>query len=70
MSIISILLKIYEKIFLLQLTDFIKFSKVYSKYKSCYWKNHSTTIVLANLCDDINQLTKLGNLTVAILPVI
>ena len=54
-TILPILSKIYERVVLEQITNFIEIKLIYHHYQPGYRKNHSTTILLAKLRDDIKK---------------
>ena len=64
--ILRILSKVYEKLVLLQITDFIERQQVYNKYQSEFCRNHSTATSLAKLYDDMKLAMKLGEGTMAV----
>ena len=57
-SILPILSKIYERVVLEQITNFIEKKLIYHHYQSCYRKNHSTATLLAKLRNDIKKAMK------------
>ena len=65
-SILPILSKIYEKLVLQQMTEFIEKQLIYHKHQSGYRKNHSTTTLLMKLYDDIKTSMNKGEITIVI----
>ena len=65
-SILPILSKIYEKLVLQQMTEFIEKQLIYHKHQSGYRKNHSTTTLLMKLYDDIKTSMSKSEITIAI----
>ena len=65
-SILPILSKVYEKLVLQQMTEFIKKQLIYHKHQSGYRKNHSTTTLLMKLYDDIKTSMNKSEITIAI----
>ena len=65
-SILPILSKADERVVLEQITDFIEKKLIYHHYQSRYRKNHSTTILLAKLRDDIKEAMKASEITLAV----
>ena len=65
-SILPILSKIYERVALEQITNFIEKKLIYNHYQSSYRKNHSTATLLAKLRDDIKEAIKASEITLAV----
>ena len=65
-SILPILSKIYEKLVLQQMTEFIEKQLIYHKHQSGYRKNRSTTTLLMKLYDDIKTSINNSEITTAI----
>ena len=65
-SILPILSKVYEKLVLKQITQFIEEQNVYHKYQSGFRKHHSTSKILTKLYDDIKNSMKRSEISVAI----
>ena len=65
-SILPVLLKVYEKLVLQQLAVFIERESVYHQYQSRYRKNHSTAILLLKLHGDIKKAMRSSEVTIAI----
>ena len=65
-SILPILSKADERVVLEQITDFIEKKLIYHHYQSGYRKNHSTTILLVKLRDDIKEALKASEITLAV----
>ena len=65
-SVLPILSKIYEKLVLQQMTEFIEKQLIYHKHQSGYRKNHSTTTLLMKLYDDIKTSMNKSEITIAI----
>ena len=65
-SILPILSKIYERVVLEQITNFIEKKLIYHHYQSGYRKNHSTATLLAKLRDDIKEAMKASEITLAV----
>ena len=57
-SILPILSKIYERVVLEQITNFIEKKLIYHHYQFGYRKNYWTTTLLAKLQDDIKKAMK------------
>ena len=64
-SILPILSKVYERVVLEQITNFIEKKLIYYHYRSGYRKNHSTATLLAKLRDDIKEAMKAREITLA-----
>ena len=67
-SILPILSKIYERVVLEQITNFIEKNLIYHHYQSGYRKNHSTATLLAKLRDDIKEAMKASEITLSVFP--
>ena len=65
-SILPILSKVYERVVLEQITNFIEKKLIYHHYQSGYRKNHSTATLLAKLRDDIKEAMKASEITLAV----
>ena len=65
-SILPILSKVYERVVLEQITNFIEKKLIYYHYRSGYRKNHSTATLLAKLRDDIKEAMKASEITLAV----
>ena len=65
-SILPILSKIYKRVVLEQITNFIEKKLIYHHYQSSYRKNHSTATLLAKLRDDIKKAMKASEITLAV----
>ena len=65
-SILPILSKIYERVVLEQITNFIEKKLIYHHYQSGYRKNHSTATLLAELRNDIKEAMKASEMTLAV----
>ena len=65
-SIPPILSKIYERLVLQQMTEFIEKQLIYHKHQSRYRKNHSTTTLLMKLYEDIKTSMNKSEITIAI----
>ena len=65
-SIFPILSKVYKRVFLEQITNFIEKKIIYHHYQSGYRKNHSTAILLTKLRDDIKEAMKASEITLAV----
>ena len=65
-SVLPILSKIYERVALEQITNFIENKLIYHHYQSGYHKNHSTATLLAKLRDDIKKAMKASEITLAV----
>ena len=57
-SILPILSKIYKRVVLEQIANFIEKKLIYHHYQSGYRKNHSTATLFAKLRDDIKKAMK------------
>ena len=66
-SILSVLSKVYERIILTQLTQFIERKALYNSTQSGYRKGHSTVTLLLKLRDDIRRAMNKSEVTLAIL---
>ena len=66
LSVLPILSKIYERVALEQITNFIENKLIYHHYQSGYHKNHSTATLLAKLRDDIKKAMKASEITLAV----
>ena len=64
-SILPILSKVYERVVLEQITNFIEKKLIYHHRQSGYRKNHSTATLLAKLRDDIKEAMKAREITLA-----
>ena len=65
-SILPILSKVYERLVLCQIQDFIVKFSLYEETQSGFWKGHSTTTTLLKVKDDIAKAMKRGEITLAI----
>ena len=65
-SILPILSKIYERVVLEQITNFIEKKLIYHHSQSGYRKNHSTATLLAKQRDDIKEAMKSSEITLAV----
>ena len=65
-SILPILSKLYERVVLEQITNFIEKKLIYHHYQSGYRKNLSTATLLAKLRDDIKEAMKISEITLAV----
>ena len=65
-SILPILSKIYERVALEEITNFIEKKLIYHHYQSGYHKNHSNARMLAKLRDDIKKPMKASEITLAV----
>ena len=65
-SIIPILSKIYERVVLEQITNFIEKNPIYHHYQSGYRKNHATATLHAKLRDGIKEAMKASEITLAV----
>ena len=61
--ILPIISKIYEKLILQQMTEFIEKQLIYHKYQSGYRKNHSATTLLMKLYDNIKTSMNKSEIT-------
>ena len=66
-SILPVLSKVYERVILYQLCDFIERNAIYSANQSGFRKGHSTTTLLLKLRDDIIRAMNRSEVTLAIL---
>ena len=64
---LPILLKIYERVVLKQITNFIEKKLIYHHYQSGYRKNHLTSTLLAKQQDDIKKAMKASEITLTVL---
>ena len=65
-SILPILSKIYERVVLEQITNFIEKKLIYHHYQPGYRKDHSTATLLSKLRDDIKEAMKASEITLAV----
>ena len=65
-STLPILSKIYERVVLQQITNFIEKKLIYHHDQSGYRKNHSTETLLVKLRVDIKEATKASKITLAV----
>ena len=65
-SILPVLLKVYEELVLQQLSVFIERESVYHQYQSGNRKNHSTATLLLKLHDNIKKAMKSSKVTIVI----
>ena len=61
--ILPIISKIYKKLILQQMTEFIEKQLIYHKYQSGYRKNHSATTLLMKLYDNIKTSMNKSEIT-------
>ena len=66
-SILPVLSKVYERVILYQLCDFIERNSVYRPNQSGFRKGHSTTTLLLKLRDDIIEAMSKSEVTLSIL---
>ena len=66
-SFLPILLKIYERVALEEITNFIEKKLIYHHYQSGYRKNHLTSTLLAKQQDDIKKAMKASEITLTVL---
>ena len=66
-SLLPILSKIYERVILQQLCNFIEKESLYTTTQSCFRKGHSTTTILLKIRDDIKRAVNKSEVTLAIL---
>ena len=65
-SISPILSKIYKRVVLEQITNFIEKKLIYHHFQSGYRKNHSTATLLVKLRDGIKKVTEASEITLAV----
>ena len=65
-SILPILSKLYERVVLEQITNFIEKKLIYHHHQSGYPKNRSFATLLAKLRDDIKEPMKASEITLAV----
>ena len=65
-SIFPILSKVYERVVLEQITNFIEKKLIYHHYQPGYRKDHSTATLLSKLRDDIKEAMKASEITLAV----
>ena len=65
-SILPILSKLYERVVLEQITNFIENKLIYHHHQSDFRKNHSTATLLAKLRDDNKEAMKASEITLAV----
>ena len=66
-SILPVLSKIYERVILSQLCDYIEHQALYNDTQSGFRKGHSTTSILLKLRDDIQKAMNKSEVTLAVL---
>ena len=66
-SILHVLSKVYEKLALRQITDFLTKNAFLQSKISSYRKCHSTTITMLAIRDDIIKDMKRGEITLAVM---
>ena len=62
-AILPVLSKVYERLVLSQLLEYVELERLFQDTTSGYRKGHSTTTVLLRIRDDIIQAMKKGELT-------
>ena len=65
-SVLPILSKIYEKVILSQLCNYIEFNTIYAPTKSGFRKGHSCSTILLKLRDDIIKSMNRGEITLSL----
>lgn len=65
-SVLPILSKVYEKVVLNQVSEFIENQLVYNMTQSGFRKSHSTLTILTKFRDDIQAAMKKGEVTLAV----
>ena len=65
-SVLSILSKVFERLVLSQLVEYIEEHSLYKETMSGFRKGHSTIAVLLKLKDDILRAMKKGEITLAV----
>lgn len=65
-SVLPVLSKVFERVILKQLTDFIELKAIYHDKQSGFRKGHSTTTLLLKLKDDILNAMRKGEVTLSI----
>ena len=66
-SILPVLSKIYEKVILKQLFDYIERTSIYNSTHSGFRKGHSTQTVLLKFRDDIEKALNKNEITMSVL---
>ena len=67
MSILPVLSKVFERLIMKQLCNFIETNNIYSSTQAGYRRNHSTNTILIKMRDDILNATNKGEVTLSIL---
>ena len=65
-SILPVLSKIYEKVILKQLSDYIERTSIYSSTQSGFRKGHSTQTILLKFRDDIQKALNKNEITMSV----
>ena len=66
-SILPVLSKVYEKVILPQLSDYIEKSSIYNTTQSGFRKGHSTSTMLLKFRDDIRKALNRNEVTMSVL---
>ena len=65
-SILPVLSKIYEKVILKQLSDYIERTSIYNSTQSGFRKGHSTQTILLKFRDDIQKALNKNEITMSV----
>ena len=66
-SILPVLSKVFERLIMKQLRNFIETNNIYSSTQAGYRRNHSTNTILIKMRDDILNAANKGEVTLSIL---
>ena len=66
-SILPVLSKVFERLIMKQLSNFIEINNIYSSTQVGYRRNHSTNTILIKMRDDILNAINKGEVTLSIL---
>ena len=66
-SILPVLSKVYEKVILYQLNDYIEKSFIYNSTQSGFRKGHSTQTLFLKFSDDIQKALNRKEITVSVM---
>ena len=66
-SVLPIFSKVYERVILKQLSDYIETNRLYQATQSGFRKGHSTTTILSKLRDDIRRAMNKSEVTIALM---
>ena len=66
-SILCVLSKVYERLALRQMADFLGNNRIFNPNNNAYRRGHSTTTTMLGIRDDILRAMKRGEVTIAVL---